>query len=88
MNSEYSNSEPIKLSKSLYTILCHKIIPNMLSSSPRICQSIGCFFVKRPKNLSATSSLSVEQSLVHLDRVMHFSQKVVGVTLKQALFIN
>ena len=26
MNSEYSNSEPIKLSKSSYTILCHKII--------------------------------------------------------------
>ena len=26
MNSEYSNREPIKLSKSLYTILCH-IIP-------------------------------------------------------------
>ena len=26
MNSEYSNREPIKLSKSSYTILCHKII--------------------------------------------------------------
>ena len=26
MNSEYSNSEPIKLSKTSYTILCHKII--------------------------------------------------------------
>ena len=25
MNSEYSNSEPIKLSRSSYTILCHKI---------------------------------------------------------------
>ena len=25
MSSEYSNSEPIKLSKSSYTILCHKI---------------------------------------------------------------
>ena len=26
MSSEYSNSEPIKLSKSSCTILCHKII--------------------------------------------------------------
>ena len=25
MSSEYSNSEPIKLSKNSYTILCHKI---------------------------------------------------------------
>ena len=38
-------------------------------------------FVKRPKYLSATSSLSVEQNLVYLDRFMHFGQKVVGVTL-------
>ena len=30
MNSEYSNSEPMKLSKSLYTILCHKIIIFMI----------------------------------------------------------
>ena len=29
MNSEYSNSEPIKLSKSSYTILCHKIISDI-----------------------------------------------------------
>ena len=29
MSSEYSNSEPIKLSKSSYTILCHKIIWNI-----------------------------------------------------------
>ena len=42
----------------------------------------SCFFVKRPKYLSVTSSLSVERSLVHLDRFMHSSQKVVGVTLK------
>ena len=33
MNSEYSNSEPIKLSKSLYTILCHKIIINILQGA-------------------------------------------------------
>ena len=26
MNSKYSNNEPVKLSKSSYTILCHKII--------------------------------------------------------------
>ena len=30
MNSEYSNSEPIKLSKSSYIILCHKIIYNII----------------------------------------------------------
>ena len=29
MNLEYSNSEPIKLSKSLYIILCHLIIGNI-----------------------------------------------------------
>ena len=29
MNSEYSNSEPIKLSKSSYAILCHKIMFNI-----------------------------------------------------------
>ena len=39
------------------------------------------FFVKRPKFLSATSSLRVQQNLVHLDRFIHFSKKVVGVTL-------
>ena len=32
---------------------------------------------------SATSSLSVEQNLVHLDRFTYFDQKVVGVTLKR-----
>ena len=39
------------------------------------------FFVERPKYLSATSSLSVQQNLVYLDRFMHLSQKLVGVTL-------
>ena len=38
-------------------------------------------FVKRPKNLSATSSLYVEQNLVHLDRSMQLGQKVFRVTL-------
>ena len=38
-------------------------------------------FVERPKFLAATSNLGVEQSLVHLGRVLHFSQKGVGVTL-------
>ena len=37
----------------------------------------------RPKFLAATSDLYVEQILVHLGRFLHFSQKVVGVTLKQ-----
>ena len=39
------------------------------------------FFVKRPKFLPATSSLRVEQNVVHLGRFRDFSQKVVGVTL-------
>ena len=34
-------------------------------------------FVKRPKFLTAISSLLVEQILVHLSRFLHFSQKVV-----------
>ena len=34
MNSEYSDSESIKLSKSLYTILYHLIIINILEISP------------------------------------------------------
>ena len=53
----------------------------MLALSPRICMKQ--FFVKRPKLLSATSNLRVEQNLVHLSRFMHFSQKVVGVTLRR-----
>ena len=53
----------------------------MLPLSPRISQCTGQFFIKRLKFLAATSSLRVEQNLVHLDRFLHLSQKVVGVTL-------
>ena len=45
MNSEYSNSEPIKLSKSLYTILCHKIkyiIENKLIAKGQIVFTPKC----------------------------------------------
>ena len=45
---------------------------------PRICRR---FFVERPKFLAATYNLRVERNLVHLGRFLHFSQKVVGVTL-------
>ena len=38
-------------------------------------------FVKRLKFLTSTSNLRVEQNSVHLGRFLHFSQKVVGVTL-------
>ena len=55
----------------------------MVPLSPRICQCMRRFFVKRPKFLAATSNLRVEQNLVHLGRFLHFSQKVVGVTLKE-----
>ena len=35
------------------------------------------------KFLAATSNLREEQNLVHLGRFLHFSQKVVGVTLSR-----
>ena len=38
-------------------------------------------FCQKTKFLAATSNLRVEQNLVHLSRFLHFSQKVVGVTL-------
>ena len=38
-------------------------------------------FCQRPNFLAATSNLREEQNLVHLGRFLHFSQKVVGVTL-------
>ena len=53
----------------------------MLPLSPRICQCMRRFFIKRPKFLAATSNLGVEQNLVHLGRFFHFSHKMVGVTL-------
>ena len=49
----------------------------MLPLSPRICQCMRQFFVKRPTFLAETSNLRVEQNLVHLGRFLHFSQKVV-----------
>ena len=44
MNSEYSNSEPIKLSKYLYTILCHLIIWHICAgcSIPQVFHDILC----------------------------------------------
>ena len=35
-----------------------------------------------------TSNLRVEQNLVHLGRFLHFSQKVVGVTLKEKMLFT
>ena len=58
-------------------------MPDIPSLSPRICQFMKYFFVKIPKHLSATSNLFVVQDLVHLDRFMHFSEKLVGVTLNK-----
>ena len=40
------------------------------------------FLSKDPKFLAATSNLRIEQNLVRLGRFLHFSQKVVGVTLR------
>ena len=56
-------------------------LPDMLSLSPRIRQCMRRFFVKRPKFLAATSNLHVEHNSVDLSRLLHFSQKVVGVAL-------
>ena len=53
----------------------------MLPLSPRICQCMRRFLVKRPKFLAASSNLLVDKNLVHLGRFLHFSQKVVGVAL-------
>ena len=50
-------------------------LSDMLPLSPRIFQCMRQFFVKRPKFLAETSSLRVEQNLVHLGRFLHFSQK-------------
>ena len=55
----------------------------MLPFSPRIFQCMRQLFVKRPKFFAATSNLLVEQNLVDLSRFLHFSQKVVGVTLNE-----
>ena len=57
----------------------------MLPLNPCICQCIRQFFIKRPKFLAAISNLCVGQNLVHLGRFLHFSQKVVGVTLMNCL---
>ena len=38
-------------------------------------------FCQKTEVLAATSNLRVEQTLVHLGTFLHFSQKVVGVTL-------
>ena len=57
------------------------MLPDMLPLRPRICQCMRRFFVKTPKFLAATSNLHVEQNLVRLGRFLHFSQKVVVVTL-------
>ena len=55
----------------------------MLPLSLRTCQCMRQFFVKRPQFLAATSNLRAEQNLVHLGKCLHFSRKVVGVTLSQ-----
>ena len=60
-------------------------LPDMLPLSPCICQYMRRFFVKRPMFFAATSNLRVEQNLVYLGRFLHYSQKVVGVTLTKNL---
>ena len=55
------NTSKIVVQRFQYTT---QTLTGMPSLSPRIYQSMRQFFVKRPKFLSATSSLSVEQNLV------------------------
>ena len=52
MNSEYSNSEPIKLSKISYTILCHKIKGNIFKGQLQRFYKLVPYerAVKIPKN--------------------------------------
>ena len=53
----------------------------MLPLSLRICQCMR----QKTEVLAAISNLRVEQNLVHLGRILHFSQKVVEVTLNTSL---
>ena len=47
----------------------------------------GTIFCQKTKILAATSNLPVEQNLEHLGRLLHFSQKVVGVTISLINFV-
>ena len=55
----------------------------MLPLSAVFANARDNFFVKRPKFRTATSNLCVEQNVVHLGRLLHFSQKVVRVILNK-----
>ena len=45
-------------------------------------------FCHKTEVFAATSNLRVEQNLVHLGRFLHFSQKVVGVTLIKTVVLE
>ena len=51
----------------------------MLPLSPRICQCMRRFFVKRPTFLAATSNLRVGQNLMHLGRCRLISLRIFPV---------
>ena len=57
-------------------------LSDMLPLSPCICQCMMQFFGQKTEVLALTSNLRAEQNLVHIDRFLHFSQKMVGVTLR------
>ena len=67
MSSEYSNSEPIKLSKSSYTILCHKIIPLYLQGLLFQSHHISI----EQMNYSVRHSLNMEQMKDMLKLIKH-----------------
>ena len=59
-----------------------------LLSPPYLPMRETIFFVKRKKFIAATYNLRADKNLVHLGRLLHFSQKVVGLTLKTEVFIS
>ena len=66
-----------------YTI---QILLDMSSLSRCLCQSMRYFFLLKDRSIYQQLPVyPVKQSLVHLDRFMHFTQKVVGVTLRTCL---
>ena len=56
--------------------------PYLLMHETIFCQKT------KEKFLASTSNLREEENLVHLGRFLHFSQKVVGVTLNPSTRLN
>ena len=71
MSSEYSDSEPIKLSKSSYTILCHKINIKYFAFLTQIRKKYGIFVIST-KNKVICDTESIYTSIL-ADEACHFT---------------